>query len=750
MATLRTNVDFGVETLELSNAVPNEDGIVASVRLDLPRFRRAVYFSADHRGDSEGWPADANRELPWVVGESFAPLLRTGSGLNRAVGAPNRSGLGALIEIAGGGAVAVLTAPGARTVSVLHIEDDGGLAVRALTLGTEPVSGTAPLFAFGTAATPAAAFRRAWQAALDSDAVAAHTGWRWEKSYGEPFEYLGWCSWEHFHKDIDATVLADSIGALNDADVPVRWALIDDGHQTCSGRRLTSLAPDPEKFPDGWNPLFTARSRPEEASSAEASDNRIAASDPGAVTSAATIRWLGLWHAFQGLWDTVGLENDLGELNDYLSELPSGGYLPRGDEEAARRFYDALVGSAAEAGFDFVKIDVQAANLRWYAGTANAVTASARSSRALEAAVAREIPHGMINCMAHNALCLFNTAHSAVTRCSIDYHLNDADSISSHILQSYTNTLWIGWSVWPDHDMFHSSDREAGRMMAVSKALSGAPIYLSDAPRNIDVAIVKPLCLADGRLLRPLAPAAPTPDSTFLDALNDSSRPYVVVAPLANGCAAVAAYNLVQPKSTEAAETVPLAAERRAGDGVSRHARAESARVGATEYNAAGMMLQDDSAWSVPEEGLVAYDWYRGVARRLAGRADESPSGGAETEAAASTTGDAATLTVELGYLEDALVLLAPVTDGWAVFGREDKYLGPAAVLEADTADDSLQLSLLESGPTLVWSDPARGGVDALMCGDCALEDLGGGLFRLALPVEVRALKVTVRRRVPC
>lgn len=316
--------------------------------------------------------------------------------------------------------------------------------------------------------------------------------------------------------------------------MPVRWALIDDGHETRNDRRLRSFAPDPRNFPEGWKPLLALRD----------------ASQP------AGRRVIPPWSA----------------------------------------------GSATRAGFDFLKIDVQAANLRWYAGTANAVVASARNSRALEASVEWEIPHGMINCMAHNVLCLFNTAESAATRCSIDYHLNDADSISSHILRSFTNTLWMGWSVWPDHDMFHSSDRAAGRMMAVSKALSGAPISVSDAPADIDVAVVRPLCLADGRLLRPLAPAALTPDSTFLDALNDASRPYVVVAPLVHGCAAVVAYNLVQPWPGETSDA-------NRGDTAGRRV---SGVISVDEYRRAGMMLEDDD-WTVPEEGLLAYDWYRGA-----------------------------------------------------------------------------------------------------------------------------------------
>ena len=125
--------------------------------------------------------------------------------------------------------------------------------------------------------------------------------------------------------------------------------------------------------------------------------------------------------------------------------------------------------------------------------------------------------------MAQNSLCVFNTRYSVVTRCSRDYRAGDAVLARSHLLQSFHNMLWMGQTVWGDHDMFHSSDKFAGRMMAVSKALSGGPVYLSDPPEQIVADAVRPLCYENGRLLRPAAPAVVMPNSAMLDALNDGS-----------------------------------------------------------------------------------------------------------------------------------------------------------------------------------------------------------------------------------
>ena len=674
MINLPAGRDSGVVTRRLANAVPDSDGVVVCEPLSLPAFGRAVYFSADDRGEANAWPSDANRELPWVAGSDLAALF-DGSVRNRSVGPPRREAMAILVERTDRMVTALLATPGERSLGLFVVSADGTLTARATTFGTGSFTGDAPLFVFGTAATPAAAFRAAWRAALESGAVASATDWRWRKAYGEAFEYLGWCSWEHYRKNIDAQSMTAAVHELAVGDLPVRWVLIDDGHQVEKGLRLKSFAPDPAKFPDGWGPIVELR-------------------------SPTSIRWIGLWHCFQGLWKTLDEENDFGELNDDLALLPSGGYLPRGDEAAATRFYDRLIGCVGGAGFDFVKIDVQASNVGWYRGTTNAVEASANNARALEQAVRERLQHGMINCMAHNAICLFNTRHSAVTRCSVDYHLNDADSIASHIVQSYTNSLFMGWSVWPDHDMFHSSDTEAGRMMAVSKALSGAPVYLSDAPSEIRADLVRPLCLSDGRLLRPLAPAAPVPESTFLDALNEADRPYTVVAPLAHGCAAVAAYNLVQEPTRV------------------------QGWVGADAYRYAGMLLEDDAAWQQPTEGLLAYEWYDATATRLA-HADGVASG----------------LPIDLEHLDDALVLLCPVEEGWAVIGREDVYLAPAAVAAIERAGDRLTVTLAEAGPFLVWSEHGT-----VRCAEAACTHLHDGLWRVDLEVHAGERRMTIER----
>jgi len=132
-----------------------------------------------------------------------------------------------------------------------------------------------------------------------------------------------------------------------------------------------------------------------------------------------------------------------------------------------------------------------------------------------------------------------------------------------------------------------------------------------------------PLCLKDGKLLRPLAPAAPLPESLCTDPMHEE-KAYRVIAPLVNGAAAVAAYNLLD--------------------------RAESkvrSSVSSDDYTQAGNMVSPyRGPWKVPAEGLLLYDWHE-----QKGHIMESD------------------YTFSMEGFSDKLIYLLPVISGWAVIG---------------------------------------------------------------------------------
>ncbi len=644
----------GVECTQNLSATPDAAGVLLRCAVEVPAFDVACYFAPMQKYDPFGkanedlFPDGANRCQPLAMTD-WRDLKRGGMFL--------------LLRIAPDDYLAILPLAGGETMAWLEGQD-GRLVLAAGTLGTAGFAGDVPLCAWARSKDLYAACEQAWQAAVEHPLIGRSTRLRRDKHYPAVFSYLGWCSWEQYHGDIDEGVLVEAVRRIEASGIPIRYVLIDDGHlhegMGAEKGVLKGLDPNAEKFPNGWGPVLATR-------------------DPGKV------RWMGLWLNFNGYWGGVSPENDLGELNAYLEPVPAGALQPKEDLPSATGFFDAMVGRARQAGFDFIKVDNQSAALKFLRGTAHPVRAATNRAKALEAACALHMD-GLINCMAHNQSCVMNTRCSAVTRCSEDYKVDDAWRAKSQLFNAYGNVAWLGQTAWCDHDMFHSCDRFAGEIMARAKALSGGPVYLSDAPASLEPAYIRPLCYEDGLLLRPLAPAAPLPESLFIDPYAEP-KPFRVIAPLAGRCAAVGLYNLTEPSVSVTASVEP-------GD-----------------YTHAGAMMQDGRpTWSLPAEGLLLVDWKSGQARRL----DEPHA-------------------VTLPGFGDALVLLCPIVRGWATVGRLDKYLSPAAVEVLAVSDDELLLRMHETGPLTIWRADGE-----VRCDKGPAEATGDGLWRIDLPAGGR------------
>lgn len=613
----------GVHTLQGFAGTPDAEGVLARFVVAVPAWEDGCYYAAKQKHDPLGettgaFPNGCNRTQPLRIA-SFADLTPGGTFL--------------LLQLKSGEHLAVLPIVGPRTAAWFTSSPTAELILNVGTLGTQAVEGDLPAVAWAVAEDAYTAARLAWRAALEDPLVAGSTRARSEKRYPEMFEYLGWCTWEQYKFAIDEAVVLRALDLIEASGLPIRYCLIDDGHLDHTKRQLNSFHADRAKFPNGWENILARRN-----------DDHV--------------RWFGLWLNFNGYWQGVAPQNDLNGLGAHLAPVPSGALFPKEGFNNSFAFYDAMIGAARHAGFDFVKVDDQAQNLGHYKGTAQPVASAANNNQALEAACARHMD-GLINCMAHNNVCTFNTRVSAVTRCSEDYKVNDAWRGKAHLHNSFANMMWYAHTVWGDHDMFHSHDDLAGRTMAISKAMSGGPVYLSDDPADFDPKNVWPLCFADGKLLRPTAPAGPLPDSIYLNPFKEA-KPYRTVAPLAGRAAAVAVFNLTEP-----------AVEVRGA-------------VSAADYLTATGLTDPHEAWELPSDGLVVFDFQTGAAQRLGAREK---------------------VDFVLPGFECKLFHLVPISRGWAVIGRTDKYLSPAGVEVLVIADDELALSTPDAGPVAIWSD---------------------------------------------
>ena len=128
----------------------------------------------------------------------------------------------------------------------------------------------------------------------------------------------------------------------------------------------------------------------------------------------------------------------------------------------------------------------------------------------------------MINCMCHSTESLYQYRTTAVCRASDDFYPRRPESHTVHIVNVAYNSLFLGEIAMPDWDMFHSLHEVAG-LHAAARAVGGCPVYVSDAPGQHDVPLLRSLVLPDGGVLRAQLPGRPTRDCLFADPGRDGT-----------------------------------------------------------------------------------------------------------------------------------------------------------------------------------------------------------------------------------
>jgi hypothetical protein len=666
----------GVEVLSRYSAIPT-NGVLDTFSVTLPVYESVVYISTigrekilDGMNRVFSWAAD---DLKTIVSKDFNP--------DSKAGVPSRNGLLALFKLKNDEYLLLQGIASPKAMSYFVIADDGTLQIKLATFGVAAVSGDIPLITYARGTNVYDVFQEAWKNALNTPALKGRSAMRHEKEYPEMFKYLGWCSWEQYRAKVTSDLMVDAMQRIEKSAIPIRWVLLDNGHQHnfksgdgMNSSQMVSFKTNPNTFPSGFSPMMKLKSD--------------------------KIRWTGIWHTMNAHWQGLHPEHEMRELDPYLVKItkknegnPFDVMMPKGDAVSSDKFYRALIGSAKNHGFDFVKIDNQNRQLAFYEGMSNPVEIVSLHAQSLECA-AKEFTNGLMNCFCLDLLSLMNTKYSATSRVSVDYLLNNEAKAKSHLFQSYQNTLWMGQAVWPDHDMFHSSDKFCGRMMAVSKAMSGAPIYLSDAPVDFQDNLVMPLCYSTGELLRPLAPAIPLPESVMLSALT-TPQAYRVVAPLQHGAAAFVAYNLMHPSPTEHVTSA----------------------FTLKDYESAGEFIQPSvESWKVPKEGLVYYDWYE----QKGGKLKDAYS-------------------FDLMGFADKLIQFSPIKNGWSVIGNPNKYLSSNAVQSIKYTENELKIVMVESGELLVYN------ALPINCSSAKhIVNLGNGLWKLFLTDVQKNLEVVI------
>jgi hypothetical protein len=653
---------------------PDQQDKPSARQIILPEFTEYCHVAAD--SNVFRWIGASNRMFPWVGGKDITSVFEPKSPIPLRIPMPNKRALLMLFKLYDGKYLSIMPLSGEASVSWLETMDDRTLIVDYGTLGTDPVPDNAevPLIAWAIGDNIYATLAQIWENIARNKLYKDKASLRDKKTYPEEFKYLGWCTWEQYHGNINEKIVLNVFDEIEKSNIPVRWILIDDGHQTADGGKMISLKPNKNKFPNGWEPIISRKKEDK-------------------------VRWMGIWHTLLMHWNNVSPEHKMPNLAPYLMPQPErnsnklpkdnqyieasstkvNALIPKNNKEDSEKFYLEFMRMVKGFGFDFIKTDNVSRSTIEYYGTPNAAGAERNNVLSLENACQKK-GLGLMNCSAQNTICILNATHSATMRTSPDYQKHNIATSKSQILQSVFNAGWIGQTLWPDHDMFHSSDLEVAETMAITKAMSGGPIYLSDAPADFNMEVIFPLCYDDGLLIRPVAPGVPLPESIFSDALYEKENLYKVIAPLDNKSCAIATYNLAIDNSAKLLT-----------------------KITSYDYRYSPVMIQPyGGLWETPKEGLVIYDWKEQKGKKL----------------------DDKGFDVHIKGFGHKLFLLCPIDKGWAVIGRPDKYLSPSTIKVLSMEDDRIEVRFHEPGNIFFYSER-----EPLKSADLQFKSLGNGFY---------------------
>ncbi|CAN1178320.1 Probable galactinol--sucrose galactosyltransferase 6 [Linum perenne] len=358
---------------------------------------------------------------------------------------------------------------------------------------------------------------------------------RHDKKLPGILDYFGWCTWDAFYQEVTQEGVEAGLRSLADGGTPPKFVIIDDGWQSVGGDPTEN-----EKSESQQQPLMRLTGIKENSKFQNKEDP--AAGIKNIVNIAKQrhgLKFVYVWHAITGYWGGVRpgvkemeeyesamkypmvskgvVENEPGWKSDVLAVQGLGLVNPKN----VYNFYNELHSYLAEAGVDGVKVDVQCILETLGRGLGGRVELTRQYHQALDASVSRNFPdNGCIACMSHNTDALYCSKQTAVVRASDDFYPRDPVSHTIHIASVAYNSVFLGEIMQPDWDMFHSL-HPAADYHASARAISGGPLYVSDAPGKHNFELLKKLVLPDGTILRALLPGRPTRDCLFSDPARD-------------------------------------------------------------------------------------------------------------------------------------------------------------------------------------------------------------------------------------
>ncbi|MEJ7589189.1 MAG: Sip1-related alpha-galactosidase [Ferruginibacter sp.] len=382
---------------------------------------------------------------------------------------------------------------------------------KAVSYAATKIMDSIPAMAIAFGKDPFELFERIYSTALK--AMGKGENLRVKKTFPEPFNYMGWCTWnasENGNK-LNEKLLLQAAKSFSDGKFPIGWMLVDDGWFQQNDRRLQSYLPGEKQFPSGFKPMIDK------------------------LKSKYGIRYMGVWHAFNGLWNGIDPNAALGKhfapalFSWQQKERPDKDdaaiktyHFIKPDSDSLNVFYSTWHRYLKEEGFDFLKVDNQSVTEKMAVHTYPLFTLSDSMHKVFYRSVNNYFNGAVINCMDMTADAYLNFGSSAVARASEDYfpyqpgetYNLQRGNAAAHVLQAIYNSIYFGQMVYPDFDLFQSHNPNAV-FHAIARAINCGPIYITDNIGEQKFAVLRPLVYADGRIIKSATPLLPTEDCLF-------------------------------------------------------------------------------------------------------------------------------------------------------------------------------------------------------------------------------------------
>lgn len=333
------------------------------------------------------------------------------------------------------------------------------------------------------------------------------------KTFPEPLEYLGWCTWNasDLGKNLNEQTVLKGVESFTKHDFPLGWLLIDDGWFNHQNSQLRSIYPDPTKFPNGFKPLISK------------------------LKDTYHLKHVGVWHALNGYWNGIDATSELGK--KYQQELFTWKQRERVDagdspvvtysflkpnSDSLKSFFNNWHTYFKNEGFTFIKVDNQLVVERMSPGNYPIGTLATAMHTAVNESAKKHFDHAMINCMDMTADAFYNFGSTPVARSVEDYFPYEEGenynlqrgNAAAHVLQGIYNGLYFSQMVYPDLDMFQSHNPN-GEFHAIARAINNGPIYITDKVGEQNFALLRKMVYHDGKIIRAERPLLPTKDCLF-------------------------------------------------------------------------------------------------------------------------------------------------------------------------------------------------------------------------------------------